>query len=424
MSFKKRRGKIAHIQNKKIIGIYNTERSILKSIAEKNRNVPESFTLAIPRHQASVRYLKLPSVDIQEIKKITELKLDKLLPYKPEELVFDVAITEKTSDGYAQVMVVAVPKEVISKQLALLKEAGIVPDAIEISTVSLYNQFIERNKSDLNHLLVHFEDDAIDILVINARKLAMSRGVKLEYPAQKDAILKTIIQTCDTQKAGGTKIDSIIVSGRGVDLENVAQSLHQALGYDITIDKDICVTKGLVVKSKDALRIDLLPHESKVQKTAAKKQKALLYVIALCVLNLALISNILFFKIRERETYLYLLKSEIKKLEQQASSVQTKLIKTQVVNGRSESVKRVLGLLSELYRVAPEGLYLTSLDITGKTGKNDITLTGQAGDSETVLKFTSLLKNSRLFAKADVNYITKNPSTAKAVVDFKIRAQY
>ena len=398
----------------------------LKEFLKENKIDCEHLTLCIPRSQVSVRYVNLPSVDNKEIKRMIELELNNLLPYKPEELIFDQVIIERRSDGYSRVMPVAAQREVILRELSLFKQAGMLPDEIDISTVSLFNQFYEQKRDPaVNYLLINLEDNLLDILVVQKGKLAFSRGVKFRQGEGGQRFIKEVKENINIQETKGIKIDKLVLSGRGIDLKILAQDLKQALSIKVELDEAICVTRGPALRSKyNALNINLLPKEVESQKSIGKRQKSVLYLITLLVLNASLIANILFFKMRQRQEYLYLLQSEIKRIESEASLVQEKLLKTQVLKSYFNSGRLTLGLLSELYRIAPDGLYLTSLEIRGQSPSGVLVLTGQAKDTETVLKFTSLIKDSALIDQADVNYITKRQSLSEEVVDFEIRATF
>jgi hypothetical protein len=104
--------------------------------------------------------------------------------------------------------------------------------------------------------------------------------------------------------------------------------------------------------------------------------------------------------------------------------VQKKMRKAQILLEYSASGKIVLGLLSELYRTAPAGVSLSSLDISGKSPQGAILLVGQAPSSEMVLKFANAMKTGGFIKKTDVNYITKRNLATAQMVDFEIRAGF
>ena len=127
---------------------------------------------------------------------------------------------------------------------------------------------------------------------------------------------------------------------------------------------------------------------------------------------------------RGKEEYLSVLNSEIKKIDTQAFALEKKMVKIQIVRDHLDSGRLKLALLSGLYRLAPDGLYLNSLDISGQKSAGTMILTGKAPDSETVLKFGNALKNSALITKTDVTYITKKKTALEQTVDFEIRSNF
>jgi len=398
--------------------------SRLKAFLKENKIICENLTLYIPRHQVSVRYLNLPSVYDKEIEKMIEYELNSLFPYKPEELIFDDVVIERSPEGYSKVMLVAIQREVVLREISLLKQAGLVPEAVDISTVSLFNQFCEQKKESKNYLLINVEDGFLDFLVVHNQKLVFSRGVIFSQEESKQRLIKEVREIINIKATEGIGIDRIALSGRGVDLKALHLGFEQDLSDKVELNETICVSNGLKAKY-DALNIDLLPEELKMQEVMGKRRMSVIYLVTLLALNVSLIASLSFLKIRQKQEYLYYLKSEIRKIGSESQQLQKKMLKAQILKGYSNSGRLTLGLLADLYRIAPSGLYLTYLEIRGQTPSGILLLTGQAQDTETVLKFTSLIKGSPLIDKADVNYIKKKQSQLKEeVVDFEIRCNF
>lgn len=402
--------------------------SALKKFLKQNRISPDYLTLGIPRTKASIRYLDLPSVDESEIRKMVEHQLNNLFPYKTEELVFDHALIQKNPNGYSNIMVVAVQRKTILQQLLLLKQAGLVPQAIELSSVSLFHQFIAQNRAPANYLLINLDDCFMDIIHISEGRLVFSRGVDFNAPFDKEKLLQALNLTVTIIKGKGYKIDKVLLSAKGLDLEDFARSLEEATTYEVEIDETLSVIKGLVLKNDGSLlKINLLPEEFKIQKKKELSIRSLFYFISLLLLNLSLIANIVFLKMKSRDEYLYLLQSEVKKLDTYTAVLQKNMLKAQVFQNYQNLSRTTLGLLSDLYLLAPEGIYLNSLNISSKNPSGTMVIIGQAQDSEAVLKFANALKKSSYINKTDINYITKKSLPpqqipAQEMVEFKISA--
>jgi len=396
----------------------------LRKFLQESKIVPEYITLAIPRTQVSIRYLNLPAVNDNEIRKMVEYDLNNLFPFKAEELIYDYAVISKSSGGYSRVMLVAVQREIMSKHISLLKKAGLVPDGINISAISLFNQFYAQNKSPDSCLVINLDDAFADMILISGQKPVFSRGVSFKGKIEKGDFIKTVDSTLTILKDKGFLIDKIILSGRCPNLDDFAGGLQEAVAYQVGVDRKITVIKGLVLKKENDLKLNLLPLEVRIEKSKAKRKRALIYFITLILLNLSLAANVVFLKMKSKEEYLGLLKAENKKIDARASGLQKKMLKIQILRSYLDSGRLKLSLLSELYRLAPDGITLSSLDISGNKSSGTIVLIGQAKDTQAVLKFANSLKASGSINKADVNYMTKRKLASEETVDFEIRAAF
>lgn len=391
----------------------------LKKFLKRNRISPGHLTLVLPRTQASIRHFSLPSVNDSELGKMIQEELKKLFPYNPQDLIFDYTLIRKRPDGYTDIMLVAIPREALLKQLSILKEAGLTPDAIEISSISLFNQLSQERVWLANYLLINFDDNFMDIIQLSEGQLVFSRGANFKGVLQKEEFFKNFNLTTAVLRDKTNRIDGVVLSGRGVDFQDLALSLEKAIPYKVEINDTLTILRGLGLEDKqDILRLDLLPVEFKIQRKKEKKQRSLFYFIALLFLNLSLIANILFLKMRARDEYLYLIKSEVKKIDTQTAALQRNMLKAEVFQDYLKASRLTLGLLSDLYRLAPEGVYLNSLSIFGKKPTGTMVIIGQAKDSEMVIKFANALKESAFINRVDINYITKK----EPMVEFKILA--
>jgi len=292
-----------------------------------------------------------------------------------------------------------------------------------LSTVALFNQFKAKGYDAPSYLLINCEDNFLEFLVIADGKLLLSRGFSLSVPIQLQTVIEEVSMIRSIHGMKGNQLDKILLTGRGVILNDIAQSLSNA--GSVEINEDISVVRGIALEHNgESLNINLAPEEFKFQQLAVSRNRSAFYFIALLILNMSLIANLIFLHFREKEDYLRYLKSEINKVSNNVSSLQKMMIKNQTVEGYSGSCKLTLGLLTELYRLAPQGMRFTALDVSNQISEGTLVIMGEAGESETVLQFVSTLKASILLKKADIQYISKSPSTLKQAVDFKIRAKY
>lgn len=378
-----------------IVKEYQSTSAALKSTLKKHNIQPDKVILYIPRIDVSMRFLRIPAVNDSEVAQMVSFEQAASFPFKPEELVFGHAVVAKSKEGYSTVMLVAAQKDLISRRIATVKAAGLVPEAISISTVSVCNQLRASVRFNKNTLVVNADHGFSDVFFIKDDQLVFSRAVADE---ERD---RAVDQTIRTLQESGERIDVVIR------------------------DSAVPVVKGLPAMHKSGnLSIDLLPQEHKDRKKREERKRSVIYLVTLIALNCAIIANIVFMKVKAQDAYLHVLKKEISKIESGAQAVQKKMRKAQILLESSASGKVALGALSELYRTAPAGVVLSSLDISGKSPQGAIVLVGQAPGSESVLKFANAMKAGGFIKKAEVNYITKRALAGAQLVDFEIRAGF
>lgn len=396
----------------------------LKAFLRKNRIICEHLVLGMPRTRVAIKYLTLPAHSGKEINRMAEYELNNLFPYKPEELIYDYAVINKQADGYSQVMLVAALKESILAGISTLGLAGLVPEEINISTVSLFNQFWVQKRQPDDYLLINLDDAFMEILLVSQGRPVFSRGIRIKSPAEIKGLVKIAEENITLIKNKGDSINVIILSGKGYDREDFANALKESLPYKVEIDDSLSVLKGLAAGiNNSAFKINLLPEELNARKIKNKRKRANLLFFSLFLLNLSLCTNIVFQKIKAREEYLYIIRAGIREIAPQASILQEKKLKAQIVKNGVNSGRLALGLLMELYRAAPAELSINTLTISRQKAQGIMTLTGQARDSESVLRFANALKESALIKSADVDNISQSKAAAQErIVSFEMRA--
>ena len=393
---------------------------LIKNHLKERRFHPEHLVLCLARPEVSLRFLTLPTVNDNEIAQMLRLDISNLFPFRAEELVYAHAVLHKSPDGYSRVMLAAAPKENLLRQFNLLKHAGLTPDAVSLSTVSLFNQLALQRKDETVSLVLYFDDGFIDALCISQGRLEFSRALP---PRPSETFLNELKATAAALSAQSLSPRKIIIAGKVPDPDELVQTLKTEFGLEVETAKDLDVAKRFVADDI-GLKINLLPEEYRIRQIKEQRIRLLIYLGILVFLNLSLLSHIIFFRLKAKEEYLDQVRSGIKDIEDKAGEIQKNAIRAAELKGTLDSGRFKLGLLSEIYRAAPASIQLNSLDISGSRNQGSIVLIGQAQDSDTVSKFNNNLKQSAFIVKTDLARTTERKVGPKTVVDFEIRASF
>lgn len=155
----------------------------------------------ISRDMCAVRYLNLPSTDVNEICHMLELQKPKLFPFKYRQATVKPIINGTDNEGNSRVMVVVIPNKVLYEKLNVLKIAGICPNNLYLSSSILFERFKEKFAQtdiyNLNCLIVNIENNSLDIIISKKTGLVFTYGCQL--PDERQQACSKIIT--DLQRA-------------------------------------------------------------------------------------------------------------------------------------------------------------------------------------------------------------------------------
>jgi len=159
----------------------------------------QSVITFIPRHLVTVRILEFPSTDPKEIDDMVSLQVAKQTPYSKEEIVSTHRIIDTEREGYTKVMLVIAQRNIITKRVEALEQAGIKVEKVGLSTESVYNWFrlTHRRQMDVDLkpiALIDIDSNYSDFMVIRkewTRLLTIHPEISKVYPTTKNN-LKTV----------------------------------------------------------------------------------------------------------------------------------------------------------------------------------------------------------------------------------------
>lgn len=421
-----------------------------KKVAEKIKQLlnklgfnQNQIIIALPRHMATLRYLKVPSLFPEEIERIINLQAAHYLPYPPQELITSYQVISTDKDGYSNVNIVIVHKSLIERYINIFKE--LKPKSIKIILSSfglcnLYHYIKPEDKAPV--MLVDIDVRQIELAISSKGKLLFSRSFRRELSCTDwerifvDELNKTRdAYSKDVSKEDLSKI--IIFAQKNIPdnfIENITKRTNiptevapyigninlmeklreNAMGQESSL---ACGFGMGVVDIPDSL--NLMPQAIRELSKQSSQQKDLMK------LSVFILATILMFwgaqaKHMENKTqYLKRLKQELGKLEQESRPLEEIDRKFKLLQGLSQKRLSSIEVLYEIYQVIPEQIYLNNLIYEED---NQIVLRGQTPELNSVFAFVSKLENSKVFKDLNIKirYATKKQTQAGEIAEFEI----
>jgi Tfp pilus assembly PilM family ATPase len=392
--------------------------------------------LNIPRHLVTIRFLKLPSVDEEEIQKMARIESLKHIPYTEEGVVTGYRVVEKLDSGYSNVLLAIVKHATVKRFIDALSSAGIAGvKSTALSSESLFLWYLEASSSKRgNILLADIELDRVDIDVIEGERLVFARGVANDGMLSVEKITEEIRISAEAyEKESGKKLEKVVLSGVASRAKECAAFLAKESSIPVEIleemsnipadegvagptDASFVELIGLALKGKSA-KIDLTPEEIVKENSVSMARKRTGLTAALLAFLILLLLGLAAKKLFDKWLTLSRIDTELKTMEPKVAKVKRMAKELEIIKSEMTRKPLAIDVIKEVHRLTPEGVSFSMLEF--ESGKS-LKLKGTALSLGDVFKYVTILEGSPYFESAKVRYAAKRAMPSGEIADFEI----
>jgi Tfp pilus assembly PilM family ATPase/Tfp pilus assembly protein PilN len=114
-------------------------RQALQELLHTQRLRADTVVTTLPAHKAVLRNLEVPFKDPRRIRPTIKYVLEEHMPFEPDDVVADFYMLPLPSNGATQLLIAAMPQQVIAEHLTLLQSVGLEPTIVDLDALALAN---------------------------------------------------------------------------------------------------------------------------------------------------------------------------------------------------------------------------------------------------------------------------------------------
>ncbi len=448
----------------------------IKRLLEENEIKTREVVTCVPGQSVIIRHLRLPPGARERLAQVIKFEAQNQIPFPLDRVGMDYQALPGKEGEEVKVILAAMKRELIDDHLALIEEAGLKLEAIDISSLSLYNslKFKKPPKEAEVVALIDIGATTTDISIHRDGVLEFTRSAPVAGNDLTEAIqtklrvsfseaerlkregrdeiadaISPILENLFAEirrslnyyrsQPEGAEITRVILSGGSAQLKNLDKFLSQRLGvrleiadplsqikYDPTTFKlkeilpFFSVAVGLALRAigLGEVRISLLPQVVR-ERALIQARKRNLSVAAGLGVAIILFSGLLFLqRLQQREARLAQVEAELEKIAGIVPKVEGLKREKEAVEKRE---KVITGLLIEKARWLDILLEMTRvfpssvwIQSLSLPTKDSASISAQASSVEAVSNLMVSLKNSPYFEEIDLGGVS-TPEEGKAV---------
>ncbi len=418
----------------------------LEDFAGRHALAGDRVFFVLPRHEAAVRILELPSQDPEELRGMVHLGAEEIVPFPLDELMTSFCVLEPLDGGASRVLAVVARKTVVEAWLNLLRGAGLECEQILLSTACLLTalRYHAPDAPGISCAAVHLAPDGLEVAIVRDRRMIFGRGIALAVPEESGrpsassmeeivAEVRNSFSASRRESADGATAAEVCVSVEGFDANAVSKALGTALNlparpYESAGIKSLVTAGALATaRGEEIYAVRLLPEtETRRRASKASRSRGLRAAAALAVAILAT-GAVYVQAVMQRRAYLAELDARAEVMRPLAQTLRTKRQQLDLIQEQVHRTASPIQILSTVATLAPDaGLNITRFAYDHTEG---VTLNGGAVDPKLFDGLIDAMRSKGAaaipqLARAQELYRTARVEQMQAVWDFAITVPF
>ncbi|MFC1708993.1 pilus assembly protein PilM [Candidatus Omnitrophota bacterium] len=401
--------------------------------------------VSLERSLVTIRSVKLPSADEEEIRDMVELQTVKFLPYRIDEMVVSHQ-TIKTEEGdLSHVILVIVPKGIVKKFTNICEALKLRPQLITLSSEGLLQWYMNIRPLTINDtlLLVDIDKGKTEVAVVSGGKLFFSRSFSLTHITDNGQKNKKIMDESRLsldyyrKQESFRKIEKIVLTGNKARAYDLSSLFNDTFGLPVEVIDNLqnlvlrhaadeapesrqyssfIAASGLVL-SPNLPQINLCPQETKDKAFYHKLKKELFKAAALALAMLLVFLGMYGFGLRYKKNTINRLNEQIRKISPAAKQIQDIKNRIALINSQLDRKNSCIEILKEIHQIAPAGIFLSTFLFQES---DRVIIKGTAPAMSLAFSFVPILNQSHFFENVEVSYATQRKTKTGELTDFEI----
>jgi type IV pilus assembly protein PilM len=164
----------------------------------------ENVVCSLPEEKSFLEVIKMPKMKEEDLKNAVRYEAENYIPMSVEEVYLDSQILRPAHGHleYAEVLVVACPKEIVDPYISCLKKADLQPRVLEIESLAIARALIENEVVSQDVLLIDIGAHRTSFIIFSGYSLRFTSSISVSG----QGLTKVIAEKLSTELEKAEKI--------------------------------------------------------------------------------------------------------------------------------------------------------------------------------------------------------------------------
>ncbi|MBL7130561.1 MAG: PilN domain-containing protein [Candidatus Omnitrophica bacterium] len=406
---------------------------------------PQFLALSLPRNLATVRILSLPSNTPEEISKMIDLHVVRVVPYKKEEVISCYSILDTDEQGFTKILLCIAHKDILKRYFKILTDGGLFLDKIYLSSYGVWEWILSNCKQEMDADTVYFgldvDFDYLDLIAFSKEYLLFTRSIaigsgQLIEQFGVDKLIKEIKQTIVIFRSEyeNKKPEKVFISGAIERLKDLGEKFGKELemptvflplpqltdkvkANQLDVSSTVSITSLKEFLFDNPKRVSLYLPELQVKKTLREETRDLIMVGSIFIYTFFIICGLFLGRVYNRQWCLEELQSHLKAIHQDIGDLIDQSKRIEVVKDVLKVRGAPLLFFQEIYPIIHSKVAVKDITLEDN---NKVLLRGEAQSLSDVFVFVSVLEESKRFKNVETQNTRKRKTSKGERTSFEL----
>lgn len=386
--------------------------------------------IVVPAGRVLMRVVDLPSLELEELRGMAELQVDKFSPFPTEQMAVAVEVLHQEAAS-SRVLIAAVQHEVIDQAGDFLASAGVYPQSVDVDVMGWWRLICDAGHltgSQGQEAVVIYDEQAAHMFLVRDGFPVVVRSLDISLPVSEPAFANELMQEIEYtfMTAEGTwgsmETGKMTIWMKGEAPADLVRDLSVACPFTVAT-ADLArlppLSEGISrrLTAPEAQRLDLAPAAwRKGMQSKMYQRRALSVAIAAVAVWLVLMGT-LWFLAQRQKSMLVRAQSEIARVQAEVEEVRNLQSQVEWLKQYADRTYSSLECLREISELLPEGVEITSITYNKSSQVN---LRGEADTDIPVNDFIAKLEKSALFTSVKTEGISTTQRGGQIRSQFRV----
>jgi type IV pilus assembly protein PilM len=170
---------------------------IIKEAISKTRGekIKTKYVVAsLPEEKAFLQVIQMPRMDKEELENAVYFEAENYIPLPLEQMYLDFQIVKPVVDhlDHLDVLIVALPKEIVNSYVSCLKKANLIPVVLELESQAIARALIKNGVTPFPTLIIDCGATKTGLLMFSGYSLRFTSSISISWQKLTQAISKKL----------------------------------------------------------------------------------------------------------------------------------------------------------------------------------------------------------------------------------------